>query len=89
MGKEVERSMGEFGDQVMKMQSDARTLKAFRERPQIMGEYLAKEHERARIRLKERNFLNSLMEIEEIGSMQSGDKKRKQQFGAKKGLGES
>lgn len=75
VGKEVEKDINEFSDRITKMTSEARTYKQFTTRPSVMVEYLDQETKKARIRLKEKNFLSRLMDLDEIDAGVTGNKK--------------
>ena len=57
------------------MTSHARTYKQFTDRPSVMVEYLDSEAKMARDRLKERNFLSRLMDLDQIEAGATGTSK--------------
>jgi nitrogenase subunit NifH len=66
VGKEVEKNIDEFSDRITKITSDARTVKMLKEYPTMMVDYLDERREVNRLRLKEKMFKASLINIEEI-----------------------
>lgn len=71
VGKEVEKNIDEFSDRVTKMTSDARTVKMLKEQPTMMVDYLEEKREINRLKLKEKMFRASLINIDEIEAGES------------------
>ncbi len=84
VGKELEKNIDEFSDKITKMTSDARTVKMLKEQPTMMIDYLDEKRELNRLRLKEKMFRASLINIDDIeagestiGGAQNGSRLRK------------
>lgn len=71
VGKEVEKNIDEFSDKITKITSDARTVKMLKEQPSMMIDYLDEKREINRLRLKDKMFKASLINIDEIKAGES------------------
>lgn len=71
VGKELEKNIDEFSDKITKMTSDARTVKMLKEQPTMMIDYLDEKRELNRLRLKEKMFRASLINIDDIEAGES------------------